>query len=1209
MAIYISQKATSNIPDEFLSSYLPTFGSKGLTSNHFKNLPFFQNLLLQGQGADVVTKEGTYDVDMIRVLQVGISAVSAKLEIGDKLDLDGIFGNLTENAVKRIQTKLGLPETGQVDGETLRALDYQLSGDVYFDNTLGKFSGENSEVVIAVNKSGVGIKTYISEGLNAVQSGEIEQLGVFNYLPPKSDLQFGVALFEGAGESNLNKNNAFYIEDNKEGILIPTITEIPEPGARLVEVKPNESLISIIYEEYYKEAYPILRKPNPDNPNDPLNDKSNPANAVHTFPARELKQDARLKFITNLIFYMNTAPGVANGIDWADGYEKYSLDDLDKISIYDNDSYKLNYQVFLERLKEENPNYDWQFVSDNRVVNGVTYNFDAPVVGLQGNHIWLPSRTYVEGLYYSLNFCPKEGEMYQKKTKSGSVTPDNPEGTSYFDWIDDVDFSDFLNIAEQNLRDIVQYAEETITDIIDTYKEARTFFVTMYDWLLEVGELGWPRGFGVSTEGGAVLSGPLGPVPATGNIGGDAYIWRKVTDSEHFVINLREKFILGLGADIGVGVGISFGGKGKAARNNGAGKGNNSKKNVKYGGGATLSADLTFNYESTSVYEFDISKSNTPLVAMAIALFENSLDPVTPLGRVKSNITNGLKKAANYFLAANIDPEDYLIYYDAGIYTQGRIYGDAYVGSTANDNQWALGNVKKSDRLKFNGITGLIEYLSFGGNSENFLRFGGKFTYKAEFDNLPDVYDADFRMPSKVNLEGEIYYEGQAQLNIRFKEFLSRFMLGTLQMTGLLWIPSFNLHAGIAILHNLEYTRNAIPEDHEFFSHIFNISQPFSITDPGNNISKKIGFKVFSGDLDTPLIPGSELAFFLEFGKLKEFILQAENNGSTFSDYVTNIDTLVELFSQMSLRKRLTLGNGITNRNSRKAKRIVETPRSRSSQFYKKTFKENNFILGLLNKGASFTSAVDVEATLETKEVLNTIKFVFEYLRFVVSQLRYTGENLVKYKKVEERVKGIICAKKETLASTITGDSVTATNLNTIFEEALQELEQIYQAELFDTSTLRPYTSLIGDFIKALDQDGVLSTLRNTPDTVVKTVSPYLTEIAEILKLVVKYLTTKSQLNVVVENSLEYSAGVSGEAGGGYKAKLGFYAEIGILYNRIEVLNKGELATIFLAEDPYFDLLLFFIKALGAASPELLVDSVLIGNLLTQNTVNKIQVR
>ena len=153
---------------------------------------------------------------------------------------------------------------------------------------------------------------------------------------------------------------------------------------------------------------------------------------------------------------MNSAPGVVNDINWAAGYEKYSLEDLDKVSIYDNDSYRLNYEVFLERLKNENSKYDRKFVPDNRTVKGKTYDFDAPIVGLQGNHIWLPSRTYVEGLYYSLNFQPKDERMYKKKTKTGSVTADNPEGESFFDWIDITGFTTFLDNVKRDLREAAQ---------------------------------------------------------------------------------------------------------------------------------------------------------------------------------------------------------------------------------------------------------------------------------------------------------------------------------------------------------------------------------------------------------------------------------------------------------------------------------------------------------------------------------------------------------------------------------------------------------------------------------------------------------------------------------------------------------------------------------------------------------------------------------
>ncbi len=54
----------------------------------------------------------------------GVSQLQAGLRrSGEKLDVDGLYGPKTEEAVKSFQKKQGLPETGVVDSATAKALD------------------------------------------------------------------------------------------------------------------------------------------------------------------------------------------------------------------------------------------------------------------------------------------------------------------------------------------------------------------------------------------------------------------------------------------------------------------------------------------------------------------------------------------------------------------------------------------------------------------------------------------------------------------------------------------------------------------------------------------------------------------------------------------------------------------------------------------------------------------------------------------------------------------------------------------------------------------------------------------------------------------------------------------------------------------------------------------------------------------------------
>ncbi|WP_010177695.1 peptidoglycan-binding domain-containing protein [Aquimarina agarilytica] len=1215
MAIYISQKAATHIPYELASTYLPTFlrGST-LKSNYFKGNPFFQNLAVHGNGADTLKKGTTNTTENIQVLQFAIAVVSKKLGIDNTLKADGKFGDQTQNALKNLQKEFKLPQTGELDSQTLIALDYQLSQNTIYDSASGTFYTNNSETRIVVTKANVSINvTTTLEDTNQIPIDGSEGK-VYKIIPKNDTIAFNDTLIfvndENTTNPSLSQSNLFKLEKDAEGLLIePPITEQPEPGARLVRVGKDDTIISLIYDEYYKNDYPILKRPNLENENAPENDKTNPSNLIHSFPKRELKKDTRLKFLTNLVYYMNHSPVVNNGIQY-NGYSNYTDAHLDEVNIYDNKGYQLNYQVFFDELVKKDDNYNWDFEN----APDKPFGFDAPIELPEGSYVWLPSRTYVEGLYYSLNYQPKDGRMYTKKSKP-SIDPDTLAEIFYFDWTTQNEHDKFIEKVRAEVVDFVD-------DVVDTYNEAREYFIKMHGWVKDIAEFGWPRGFGGVAEGGISASAPVFGLPLTANAEGDAYLLRKVTNDEDFVINLREKFAAGIGFAVGASTGsFKTGGKGKSTKNVGAGKGKNKEEETHYGIAASITGQITLNLEMTSVYEFDISKSNTPLIAMTIAMFENTLNNVpSTTGLLKSALKERLFDLSEYFFSINIDPSDYLIHNDAGFYLEGRIYGDAYIGKVPDPDTWGADNVKQVDQLKGGGITALLTKLGgVSANTDNFFRFGGKYTYKAKFDNLPEVYNADFRMPSETSIEGEIYYELQVELSLRFNALLVNFIAGLVNtISPISFIPSFNLHKGIAILYQLSYKRKDIPENHEFFNHKIDASQLFSTTDPNGNITKKVGLKIFSGDLDTPLEPGNESVFFLEFVKIKEFITQVQTDAQiqgnnnippSIADYVTNIDTLVELFNSFSIRKRVLIGDRITNKASRKAKKTVQQQNSKSGTFYKKTFKDDrsNFIASLIDdkRKASFITALDAEATLETKEIVNTIKFIYEYLRFAISQVQFTGDNFVIYQKVAEQVASIVCETKAEIAVN-SETAITSNSLNTVFETALTKLQNIYTAEAFDTDSLRPYTHIIGDFIQTMDQEGVLNTLKDTPDAIIRTVSPYLSEIAEILKQVIKFLLVKAQLNVAVENKLTFDAALAGNVSKGYKVEFGFYASGGI-YSKIDILEKGQLSAIFKPDDPYFQLLQSFIGVLGATSIGPLGLSVLVGNLLIINTANKTQ--
>ncbi len=1198
MAIYISKNAIKNIPDEARSSYTSN-GGNVLFSNHFKNSPFFNNLVNQSQGADFLEEGDTGN--HVKLLQTAINTFTESNGILLNTSISGVFDQSTINAIKGIQTVANLPVTGDLDSETLKVLDRQLARDIIYDTETGKtFNNSTSNNIIAINNTNTPIQTYVQPNQNSKLGPKIQPKQTLTYTSSNHS-DYGIVTFHDSvsinlENPNLNKKNRFFVKNNQ--LEFPNITEAPEPGAELITVQPDESLVSIIYNKYYGEEYHILKNPVPENPDDPRNDISNPENIIHTFPKRDLEKDTRLKFIVNLLLYVNSDEDQnIHNIKLLSQYKRYTDQDIDDLNIYDNEGYNLNYQLFLEKLQEKDPEYDWQFINEKHDVNGISYNFKAPIENIAGKKLWLPSRTYVEGLYYALNVQPKVNRMYKKVTVPNSITEEKPEGDSFFDWITDEAFDIYITTVETTLG----IGDHITRKVMETYREAREYFTKMYDWLIATMNLNWDRGFGIQLDAGFAITAPIfGTISPGIELSETAYIWRKVTPEDQITISLFEKSILSGRFEAGYGPELSIGSKKKSGASKvGAGSTKKGKRKTRYELVNHAAAELGITFESRSQYEFNISKDNPALIAMMVALMGN-----IPLSIVAKN---GLFAVMDYFLSASIDPEEYLVHWEVGVFVQGRAYAESSVEFGGNENQTFSNEKGKKDKnLKTSGLFSLLKNLNFTASGETFIKYGEKFTYKAEFKNLPNVYEEGFRMPSKVSLEGRIYVEAGLSLNIRFGKFITRFITGVLDNIIPL-IPALNLHTGIALSHNFEYNRKTTPDQHSFLNHYPVANAIYGVFDPNNNITKTVGLKLTLGSLDDPLIAGAEASFWLEFATLKEYVIALLENNDESTGFFTNVSAFMELFNKMTLRKKILIGNGITNRNSKGASKMRTSTgisfRKHYSGFL--NFQNSNSIKEFLASLISFSAAVDLEANFEMKEVIQTTKFIYEYLRFVVSKIQFTGEDLIKYEKVELEVSKLIKQTTSEIASITLEESLTPGVLNTIYNNALEKLENMYANEEFSfpVHKLKPYINIIGDFIKMMDKEGILSTIAKSADGVTKTISPYLDEIYSIMETVVLYLIQKSNLNFYLEGNLTTSlSGSAGIALGGTKARLGFSGELGI-YNRTDLIKNGEF--ILALTDSYFDFTNDILSIFDLPSISEITNSSKIGEMLISNSTNK----
>ncbi|WP_299765232.1 peptidoglycan-binding domain-containing protein [uncultured Dokdonia sp.] len=1214
MAIYISKNAVNNIPDEARSKYSPVNGG-ALVSKHFKNSSLYTSLTYQGQGADFV-EEGSKG-SHINLLQVAINAVSQKRRVNQNILVDGIFGPKTKKAVMNIQESLGIENTGIINSETLLAIDKEMASNILYDAESGEvLNKNNAKLEIVTNTTGSIIQTYLKADDQSKLGPKIEEGEVFYYLQSTHE-DYGIVTIDNnlvinreinLEDSTLSEQNKFFVK--KEDVTFSTTVEQPEPGAELITVQPGESLISIIYNKYYGEEYHILKNPNVEDPNDPRNDLSNPDNVIHTFPQRNIQTDARLKFIVNLLLYMNSDEDQnIHNIELSAPYKRYTDEDIDELNIYDNEGYNLNYQLYLEKLQAKDPEYQWEFKNETYEVEGRSYSFDAPIENIEGKQLWLPSRTYVEGLYYALNIQPKVGRMYKKVTIPNSITPEKPEGDSFLDWVEENVFEEFINIVRETLDTVEDLAEEVVETVITTYREAREYFSKMYDWFIASMNDFWERGFGAQLDTGLVITAPVFGVPGTLRKYETSHLWRNVTPEDKFVMTLFEKSTIEVGIDVGIGPELVIGAKKKKGVSKvGSGKTKGSKRKTKYGITAIGAAEGVLAFETRSKYEFDISKGNTPLIAMGIAMLNNSsiVDNLTqnPLGKV---IEKGIFILIDYFLSANIDPEEYLVQWDAGVYLQGKVYGEAFVELGDDKNEKFSNNKgEKNNNLKPGGILALLDKLDFSADAEGFRKYGGKFTYKAEFENLPDVYEEGFRMPSKVSLEGELYAESGQSLEISFGSFIAQFITGLAEEVIPL-TPTFNLHLGMALLLNLEYTRKTTPDQHNFLNHFPVANALYGVFDPENNITKTVGLKLYSGSLDDPLSIGTESIFWFDFTKLKEYIITVlfddVDNDASYWDVFENF---IDLFHNISLRKKIVIGDGITNKNSKKARNIVTKSGTKLQKKYKNFFDidGDDFFKDLFKNFLSFSTAIDIGANLELKEIIQTAQFVYRYLQFVASKSQFVGEDIIKYERVEKEMSKIVKEATQDIIALTIEDSVNSSILTDIYTRALINLEDLYNKEelSFLNQNLRSYINIIGDFIKILDQEGILSGTVASSSEVIKTISPHLKEIYLIMESAILFLLKKSNLNFYLEGNLTGSFSGRGSLGAITKAKLGFSLEAGI-YNRTDLIKDGK--PVIELTDSYFDFINDILSIFGNPSIEELANSYKIGVLLTSNSANK----
>jgi peptidoglycan hydrolase-like protein with peptidoglycan-binding domain len=1126
MAVFISKKALAKIPDQFTSTYIPV-GREVLRSNFLKANLFFGNLVTQGQGAKELLNG---DIgDEVRNLQILLNVVR-KVQTGNQpnIVIDGVFGNSTENELEAAQQELGLSQSGVLDSQTLLAIDTLLvesgaifnttTGVVYHEGIGVDPARQEYEVTIISSNGDIEVKAKPLPDAGNVNFSDLEDAAISRRAFPNEDLT-KLFIADDRYSNEVVSRNGYFVESG----LVPQRPSGLPPDARPRTIQEGETLISIIHEEYLQNAYPIYTIPG-----------DNTSAVLHEFPARSLTQDDkdyRIRFYANLIYYLNTDPGITYAItrnSTASSAVDYTDVHLDEINIYDNQTLGLNYKNFLDRIEQLDPNYEWNLYASNYTVlaSGQSYTFDAPFTLEVGKDLYLPSREFVESLFLHLNFRPKEGEMYEKKTDA--------EGNDYFDWIPQSGFDTFLDNVRNAISDTV---EEALT--VDLYTEAYTFFKNIYSWIIDTLNDYWPRSMGFQANLDAEVAALFGI-----GVGSGAYVWRKVTPKDEITIQtIMNSEVRGT---VGGGIGFDIGGKKKGKGGN-VGSKKASKKGVAAYAGVNAGVGVTIYQE----HEFPINKENTALLALLL-----------PAINASSTVASGLNKILNYLEVINIDPMDYITKLVVEIKTEGRAFAQLNFGLNItnasdygqNEQRTYTVDQKNQDALSVNGVAKLFKKLDFyyGGGAEISAGFAWEtnWTYK----NLPELYKYDGRMASKVTSQIELFYGASVALDATVSDFVQRLVFGAIG--GVPILPTFKFDKGISVLAGLELERDAIPENHEFADYDLSLA---NLGDPNNNISKFLGAKLYSGDFEVPVTPASEVIVNINIDTLKQII-----DGQSGNTEILTFTNLIAVFDKLVFHKRFSadLETFMSNQNNKVLDRVRFAADSYRNQTYEnddstetRSFKEYVQFLGDTKKGFSFASSVDIYTEFSLASTIHAIHYLMLRLRFLASRQKFVDANQLS--NYQDKEKLINEAYQEFLKSAST--NLIENDFDFLLNNGTWGIQTILDVGGSGENDLVAYNEILGELFRFLDEGELKGLLQAAQrEDLITQSQKKLLDLLELFTSTFRLLVKQSNPTIKLNTSLSVNAAINLKGAFGPKVSLAAFFDVGF-FDEILVLQDGEL--------------------------------------------------
>lgn len=920
MSVYISKNAINNIPlaeDSVGDSNGGKLQSLLLSSN--------QQLIgiAKNDTSNSPLKIGMEN-EAVNLIKVALNFINERDSIYPEyiiipLDVNSyLFDDKLQDAIIKFQdwagiAPIGSDSRGKIDSETLLSIDSKISGDDYFDAERKKYigsTGSRKVLYFKQKQSLVNDKyTYsgsFSEDSKVIEietdspiSGEIVRKGFIDSNGKAHIVPSNESLKEILNNPNAKKaveeksfldgqKPVFQVKAIDTKIIGTNFTDIPvvnynseeentppllfeDKDAKLHKIVAGDTPTNIVLNNYYGSGEYTVKNPYG-------------GEAIYKFPEREAfpeairSEDARFQFYLNLIYYYNSEkigdePVKEWGITTANGYERYSVNHLDNVNIFDNtfdasvpETGLPNYYRFLKQMENKNLASKIQFDSEGNATSFAT---------VEGKNIRIPSRKFADSMYNLLNF--RHNEMLVPIVIPGWLGADPKTKMEY---ITEEALDLVINGLSTAMDGILNLPVQVKNYAIALYKETVAFFKKAYNFAITSLTKYWPRGLGGAV--GVDLSITWGiPINTRGSV--EKNIYRKMSKDDELTIVYSSGFSLGIGFDLTEGLGGSLG------FNNGIGK---SKKKFGIDFGAEVHGGV--DVKVATEYEFPIKPDETTLLTMIVTVFG---------GVVAKSLSEVLTKLD----VLNLDPRQYITKMDVAY--------EKNVGASlrADLNRTDQNRIKpetEPDSEPIQEKSKLFGYIDNIFNKLPSASFAGEqtsgigFTYIVDYGDNPFNAEHDARVFEKIEIEVKYFvhkvFGGNISMGIWSQIFAGLTGLGTIA-NGIIDALSFDKGKTLGFKYKLERKSKpgAITKNDFSFLELLNPnSKAITYGKSTDKVEKTLSmfFSSFTGDVDTLCEPGTEVRYNINMGVLKDML---------FTDYNYTFDNVIKLFSSIEYHKKV----------------------------------------------------------------------------------------------------------------------------------------------------------------------------------------------------------------------------------------------------------------------------------------------------------------